>query len=277
MFVNRTKEMQLLDEEFTHKGARFIVIYGRRRVGKTRLIEEFIKDKDSVYYLAALESEAQQIKELKTLIGRKLNDELILTLELTDWKQLFSYLEKILPKDKKMIIVIDEVTFLIKNNSSFVSYLQKFWDQFLSKTNIILILSGSLVGLIIKEILAEESPLYGRRTAQIQLEPLLFSHSIEFMKTTFEESIALYSVTGGIPQYLLQIDQPFIQFLKKKFFYKDGFFYQEGQFLLSQEFKDPSTYIDILKAISFGNTKLNEISNFTGIETKILSRYVDKI
>lgn len=277
-FIDRTHEINHLESEYENDNPKFVVIYGKRRVGKTRLIEEFIKGKDAVYYTAAQETDKQQIAEFQNIIASKFNDAFLSSTRIDEWKQMFAYLKKIWPKDKKIILAIDEVTYLIKSNPSFPSYLQKFWDEYLSKTKTFLILSGSLIGLMLKEVLSAPSPLYGRRTSQMLLSPLDFKNASKFLESfSFEERIRYYSVIGGIPKYLELVtpSNPVEEFIKEKFLNKDGFFYQEALFLISQEFQEPSTYIDLLKAISFGNTKLNEISNYTGMEAKIISRYLD--
>ncbi|MBD3203577.1 AAA family ATPase [Candidatus Woesearchaeota archaeon] len=277
-FVNRRYELGYLEKEYNNRGAKFAVIYGRRRIGKTRLIEEFIKNKQSIYYLAAQEKDYQQIQELKNIIADFFNDKFLQNTSVKEWKQLFSYLKKIWPKKKRIIFAIDEITYIIKENPSFPSYLQKFWDTFLSKTNTYLILSGSMVGLILKSVLSKESPLYGRRTSQIELDEFSLNEAAEFMpEKDIEEKIKFYSVTGGVPKYLefIQGHDSFDHFLLNNFFNKEGFFYKEGIFLISQEFNEPSTYIDILKAISQGNTKLNKIGNFVGIENKKISSYLN--
>lgn len=277
-FINRKHELNHLEEEYAKEGAKFVVLYGRRRVGKTRLIEEFIRNKDAAYYLAAQETDKQQMEEFRNVIADRLNDGFLRTTSFNDWKHLFAYLEKAWPKDKRMILAIDEVTFVIKSNSSFPSYFQKFWDVFLSKTNTFVILSGSLVNLIIESVLSHSSPLYGRRTSQIFLLPFSFKESLMFMNgMKFEDAVAFHSLTGGVAKYLLFVEpgEPLEEFIEKKFLDREGFFYQEGLFLFSQEFKEPSTYLDIVKAIAFGNSRIDTISNFVGLETKIASRYLD--
>src|SRR3989338_2835620 len=165
-FVNRRHELEHLEKEFRDNQAKLIVIYGRRRIGKTRLIEEFLQGREnSGYYLAAQESDFQQIAEFKEILGHLLHDDFLLQNQFAGWKSLFTYLEKVWPKEKKTILAIDEVTYIIKSNPSFTSYLQKCWDTFLSKTKTMLILSGSLVGLMVEEVFGEKSPLYGRRTS----------------------------------------------------------------------------------------------------------------
>jgi uncharacterized protein len=278
VFVNRKRELNHLEKEYSTNNFSFIVIYGRRRIGKTRLIEEFIKNKKAIYYLASQESDLQQINEFKILIANELNDLFLKENIFKSWPLLFSYLEKTWPKKEKIILVLDEITYIIKQNPSFISYLQKFLDSFLSKTNTCLILSGSLVGLLIESVLSYNSPLYGRRTSQIHLEEFTFKDSLEFMKNkNIQEQIEFYSVTGGVAKYLLFIDKDenFKDFLLNKVLNKEGFFSKEGIFFLSQEFKEPATYLNILKAISFGNSKLNEISNYTGLEGKKISSYLD--
>src|SRR3989338_4260311 len=181
-FIGRNKELQLLQKEYAAPGARLVVVYGRRRIGKTRLIEESLRGQPATaYYLAADEKDILQIKELQTLLGQFLHDEVLPELFFTDWKSLFAYLKKVWPPEQKVILVIDEVTYIIKNNSSFPSYLQQFWDIFLSKTNTTLVLSGSIVGLMLESVLGGKSPLYGRRTAEVYLEGLAVPEVQEFL------------------------------------------------------------------------------------------------
>jgi hypothetical protein len=266
-FVGREKELESLEKEYAKERASFIVIYGRRRIGKTRLIEEFLRNKkEQIYYLAADEKDFQQIKELKLLIGAFFNDNFLVEHEFREWKDLFSYLEKIWPRNKKLVFVIDETTFIIKNNHSFPSYLQQFWDKFLSKTQTTLILSGSLVGLMLKEV--------GRRTSEMPLEELKLNDVYKFLDRNIEETLCFFSIFGGVPKYLELIDASFKNF-SNEMFDKKSFFFREGIYLMTEEFKDISTYSNILKAISEGNTKINEISNYAGIETKKISAYLD--
>jgi len=277
-FIGREYEISHLEKEYAAKGSRFVVIYGRRRVGKTTLIERFIEKKDSAYYLAAEEKDFQQIEEFKKLLSRSFNDEFLGSNTFADWKDLFSYLGKVWPKERRMVLAIDEVTFIIRSNPSFPSYLQKFWDETLSRSNTFLILSGSLVGIILGSVLSESSPLYGRRTSQMLLLPYNLRDAIKFMRGFgFEDKLRFYGAIGGVAKYLTLVkdSDSFAGFLEDKFFTKEGFFYPEGLFLISQEVKEVSTYVDIMKAISFGYTKLSEIASFCGHEPKKTSSYLD--
>ncbi len=273
-FVNRVEELKILEEEYAKDRPSFIVIYGRRRVGKTRLIEEFVKNKKYFYYLAADEKEHLQIKEFKEGIANFLNDEVLLNLNITDWKTLLSYIEKIWPKNEKIILIIDEYSYLIKHNPSVPSYFQKFWDLFLSKTKTKLILCGSLVSVMLRNVLEGGSPLYGRRTSEIHVEKFSVKEVMEFLNTGLEEAIKFYAVLDGIPKYLEMVEGSFESFIKK-IMNKRSFFYREGYYLMSEELKDISTYLNILMAIAEGNTRISEISNFTGMEVRKIYPYLD--
>ncbi len=274
-FIDREKEMEILEREFSKNTASMIVIYGRRRVGKTRLIEEFVKNKKFFYYLAADEKEELQIREFKEEIANFLQDEALSQIEIRDWKVLFSYLQKIWPVNEKIVLVIDEFTYMIKQNPSIVSYLQRFWDRFLSKTKTKLILCGSLVGLMVKNVLEESSPLYGRRTAEIFLEKFGIREVMEFLGVDIEDAIKFYSVLDGIPKYLELVDTKNFEEFLFRVLDKRSFFYREGYYLMTEELKQIPTYMNILRAIGEGNTKISEISNFTGIETKKLYPYLE--
>ena len=273
-FINREKELKVLEEEYKKERASFIVIYGRRRVGKTRLIEEFLKNKNYIYYLAADEREELQIKELKNQIANFFQDELLLSLEIKEWKDLFSYLEKIWPRNEKIIFVIDEFSYLIKHNSSIPSYLQKFWDKFLSKTKTKLILCGSLVSIMLKNVLEKSSPLYGRRTAELFVEKFSIKEIMQFLNTDIEEAIKFYAILDGIPKYLELVDCKFSHFIRK-ILDKRSLFYREGYYLMAEELREVATYMNILTAIAMGNTKANEIANFSGIEQRKIYPYLE--
>ena len=273
-FVGRKTELERLEKEYNKDSASFIVIYGRRRIGKTRLIEEFLKNKkEQMYYLASDETDSLQIKEIKTTIGNFLKDEFMINQEFADWKSFFSYLEKVWPKEKKIILAIDELTFILKNNQSFSSYLQQFWDIFLTKTKTKLILSGSSVGLMLKDVLGGGSPLYGRRTSEIFLEELKLKEVKEFLEESTENTIKFFSILGGIPKYLELVNEDFDIFIEE-IFDKRSFFYREGLYLMTEEFKDIATYSNILRAIAEGKTKLNEIAGYCNIESKNISAYL---
>ncbi|HIQ49587.1 MAG TPA: ATP-binding protein [Nanoarchaeota archaeon] len=275
-FINREKELEILKDLWKLDNA-FVIIYGRRRVGKTRLIEEFLKDKQGVSYTAEDVNKKIQIMEFKECLAEFLNDNFLKRIELNSWSELFSYLERTLDLNKKFYIWIDEFSFLIKNDPSLPSVLQKFIDKVLRKSKIFFIVSGSLFGIIKEKVLSHSSPLYGRRTKDILLQPLQFTHAIKFLKFNFLDSLKTYMTIGGIPEYLLVASRynNFSKFIAKEFFEKNGYFYREPFFLLSREFKEIKTYFSILNAISYGKITPTEIANFVGLKTREIYPYLE--
>ena len=278
-FINRDYEMSLLKESWKKNVANFIVIYGRRRVGKTRIALEFMKNKEGISYTAEDTNKKVQINGLKNKIAEYFNDEFLRKTELNEWRDLFEYLKKVIPRKKRMYFIIDEFSYIVKNDESILSILQKFWDGFLSKTNVFFMISGSMFGLMSEKVLSSASPLYGRRSRDMLIRPLVFEHSSKFLKMPFDEKLKVYMCIGGVPEYLLKARgyKDGNNFLINEFLKKDGYFYREPYFLLSQEFKEIKTYFTILNAIAYGKTKPNEIANFAGIKAREIYPYFENL
>ncbi len=172
-FIGRKREMEKLESEYSRDSS-FVVIYGRRRVGKTTLIKEFLKNKTAFYFLATEEIESQSMKRLAGVVARTTKNRLLQNATFTDWLDLFQVIADYEP-EKKKVLVIDEFPYLVKTNSAFPSILQNAWDEILKDNNLMLILSGSLIGMMQKHALSYDSPLYGRRTSQIRLASLSFT------------------------------------------------------------------------------------------------------
>src|SRR5665647_699679 len=175
LFVNRKQELQFLDEHYKTKAAELIVLYGRRRVGKTEFTIQFSKNKPHIYFLADQRPETELIQELKQQMSRYLQNESFAKLAIKDWIELFDEFIK-WNKNTHTIIIIDEFPALIEVNHAVPSIFQKIWDQNLKNTATMLILLGSSITMMETEVLNCKSPLYGRRTAQWKLEPLKIHH-----------------------------------------------------------------------------------------------------
>ena len=160
-FIGRQRELESLEREY-QKDSSFVVIYGRRRVGKTTLIKEFIKSKLAFYFLATEEVESQSIKRLSGVVSRVTRNPLLQRAAFSDWLDLFHIIAEFRPEEKK-VLVIDEFPYLVKSNPAFPSILQNAWDEVLKDSNVMLILCGSLIGMMQKHALSYDSPLYGRR------------------------------------------------------------------------------------------------------------------
>ena len=276
-FIGRKREMEKLESEYSRDSS-FVVIYGRRRVGKTTLIKEFLKDKTAFYFLATEEIESQSMKRLAGVVARTTKNRLLQNATFTDWLDLFQVIADYEP-EKKKVLVIDEFPYLVKTNSAFPSILQNAWDEVLKDKNVMLILSGSLIGMMQKHALSYDSPLYGRRTSQMRLAPLSFTDIYAVQNLSFTESVEQYAVTGGVPKYLefFEDGRELTEQIKDAVLSKNGFLYEEPFFLLKSESMTAVNYFSIIKAIADGNHKIGKIAGVLGIESSKLTPYLSTL
>lgn len=273
-FLGREKEILDLEKEYARDGG-FVVIYGRRRIGKTTLIKQFIKSKTAFYFLATKEVESQSMKRFAGVIARTTGNSVLQKAAFSDWLDLFQAVADYKPNEKK-VLVIDEFPYLVKVNDSFPSILQNAWDEILKDSNVMLILCGSLISMMKKHALSYESPLYGRRTAQMRIAPLPFTTVYENQKLSFEEAAEQYSITGGVPKYMEFFSdvQPLYEQIKENVLSKNGFLYEEPNFLLTDEVQVLTNYFSIIKVIADGNHKLGTIAGILGLETSALTPFL---
>lgn len=273
-FLGREKEILDLEKEYARDGG-FVVIYGRRRIGKTTLIKQFIKSKTAFYFLATKEVESQSMKRFAGVIARTTGNSVLQKAAFSDWLDLFQAVADYRSNEKK-VLVIDEFPYLVKVNDSFPSILQNAWDEILNDSNVMLILCGSLISMMKKHALSYESPLYGRRTAQMRIAPLPFTTVYENQKLSFEEAAEQYSITGGVPKYMefFSDGQPLYEQIKENVLSKNSFLYEEPNFLLTDEVQVPTNYFSIIKVIADGNHKLGTIAGILGLETSALTPYL---
>lgn len=273
-FIGRRQELETLEREYLRDSG-FAVIYGRRRVGKTTLIKEFLKDKTAFYFLATEEAEVLSMKRLAGVIARTTGNLTLQRVAFSDWLDLFHEVARYRPREKK-VLVIDEFPYLVKTNPAFPSILQNAWDEVLKDSNVMLILCGSLISMMHKHALSYESPLYGRRTAQIRLAPLSFTDIYESQPQPFEAAVEQYAVTGGVPKYLefFRPDGNFKQQIEEVILSKNGFLYEEPNFLLKDEVQSAVNYFSIIRAIADGNHKLGKMANALGMDSTALTPYL---
>ena len=271
-FINREKELEFLNEQ-KEKDQSLALLYGRRRVGKTELIKKFIENKDAYYFLADTSSKLDQIRSFSAGLGSYLNDQFLKNQQLTSWDAVFSYLSKL---NREAIIIIDEFPYLIKEDKSITSVIQKHWDISLKSKSIMLILCGSSISTMENQVLGVKSPLYGRRTGDWFVKPLKFREVIKFFPSLSLEDVArVYGIFGGIPFYLKEWDEK-IKFKEqlKNIIKRGSIFYNEPYFLVKEELSDPSNYFAVLKAIASGERSLGKISSVSGIEIKSIGKYL---
>lgn len=279
-FIDRKEELAFLNSEYEKKGSSFIVLYGRRRIGKTSLIKEFGKDKDMIYLLATEESELQNRNAFKKLIAENLKSALLETITVDEWDTLFTMLVE--PEiNHKKVIVIDEFQYLGKTNTAFPSILQKIWDESLKNKNVMVILCGSLIHMMESQVLNYNSPLYGRRTGQIKLKQIPFKHYKEFFskKITKRELVEKYAITGGVPKYIesFKSDDDIYTEIRNNVMNKQSYLYEEPNFLLQSEVSEVGSYFSVIKSIAAGNRKLGNIASNLSVSPTNLSKYLQTL
>jgi len=270
MFVDRTEELAYLKKLYKEKNGHLLIIYGRRRIGKTELLRQFSKDKKHLFFSSDLSSEQEQLRQFSEKIYQVTGESFLQTQSFSSWEASLRYIFDNLI-DKIPLIIIDEFPYLCVSNSALPSILQKIWDEKAKENNIFLILCGSYMSFMEKEVLGSKSPLFGRRTGQIVLPPLRFEHLKDFFSHySKKDRVYTYAILGGTPAYLQRFSdkRAIEQNVKDEILSKNAFLYSEPRFLLMEELREPSIYFSILKAIAFGKTRLNEIVQETGIDDR---------
>lgn len=281
MLIGRENEMQDLSALYEAKGFQFAAVYGRRRVGKTRLISEFIVGKQAVYFTATQNEHEVLLRDFTKAVSEAFPDNALLhNMEsFTSFDAAFSFIADE-AKDKKLILVIDEYPYLAKSYPAISSILQRIIDRNFKKTNLFLILSGSSMSFMEKQILGYESPLYGRRTGQIKLSPLPYYESIKFFPDwSDEEKLYAYGVCGGIPQYLEIAARwgSLKDAVTHELLSSSGGLYSEPEFLIREELREPAIYNSIIDAIVGGKNKVNEIASAINKSGNSISSYLKNL
>lgn len=275
-FVNRHDELSFLNREYERDGSSLVVLYGRRRVGKTALLTKFMENKPSIYFLATQEAETENRNAFKDMVADFLQNSLLKVAVINDWATIFKTLVEY-PQKTKLLIVIDEFQYLGKTNSAFPSVFQKVWDTILMNNNIMVVLCGSLISMMESQTLAYSSPLYGRRTGQKKLKQIDFRYYDHFFKNkSKKELIERYAVTGGVPKYIEQFlgDSDIYTAIRKNVLDKASFLYEEPHFLLQNEVSEIGSYFSVIKAIAAGNQKLSKIAATLEVKQTGLSKYL---
>jgi len=272
MFVNRDVELAFLEKHYAGGQPEFIVLFGRRRVGKTELLKRFCAGKKAIFFIGFSGSMGEQISKFQEVTAEATGDPVFKQLK-PDWEVIFDRLSKL---GERLIVVFDEYPFLALSDKTFSSRMLRIWETILMNSKIYLVLCGSSVNMMLREVLAYKSPLYGRRTGQWKLEPFQFLHLDKFFPDkSWLERVYIYSVVGGIPFYLKYFSQKSFQdVLVEKMFAKGELLYAEGELLLKEELREPAIYNSILAALSNGRTRLSDIVNETGHPKTHVSKYL---
>jgi hypothetical protein len=267
MFVDREFEQKFLNEKYGSGRAELIIIYGRRRVGKTRLLQEFVRDKKHLYLMADVSENV--LDSFSRIISKKYD-----FVRFGNWDDFFEFLDSI--ARERVVVVIDEFQYLYKVDKAFPTILQRWWES-LKNSKIMLILCGSIISTIYKISLGYGSALYGRKTAELEVKPLKFAEIKNFFpRYSSKELVETYAILGGVPRYLEEFDDSVDIFsnIKNKILNRTSFLYNEPLNLLFEEFKDYSRYFGILNAIAEGATTFTEISLKSKVPQNKLSKYL---
>ncbi|MDZ7688397.1 MAG: ATP-binding protein [Halobacteriales archaeon] len=272
-FVDREAELERLTERYDSDDAEMVVLYGRRRLGKSELVRQSIEDRQDAVYYQAVESTAQnQFESFVDAVTGTFPD---MERVRRDWETLLGALG-----ERDAVVVIDEFPFLLEEDDSLPSRIQRVWDTQLQETSMTLVLIGSSISVMEDEVLAGGSPLYGRRTATIDLEPLSVEDARKFFPDYDDETaVKAWSVYGGTPFYLQTVepDKTLAENIRSSILSENGLLHSEPEFLLRTELRQPNTYFSVLRALAHGRRKPNEIAGMAGVDSSSLSTYLQKL
>ena len=277
MFIGRKEELRKLEKLWHSEKFQHPVIYGRRRVGKTALIREFIKGKESIFFTGIESSGQQNLENLSRAIFSTAQQGVMPVFQ--TFQEAFEYVFR-LSMEKRLVFAIDEYPYLAKAYPAVSSILQKLIDEYKDSTKLFLILCGSSMSFMEEQVLGYQSPLYGRRTAQMKILPFDFFEAIEyFQKFSPFEMAAVYGIVGGTPQYLLQMKDSLSleDNLKKSLLEPSSYLFEEPSNLLKQEIREASTYNAIISAIASGSSRLSEIASKARLESSACSSHLNKL
>ena len=278
MFIGREREVAALDRLYESNKFEFAVIYGRRRVGKTALINHFIDNKEAIYFMGVESNEKQNLENFsKSIIEYSSGIEA--ETSFLSFQAALEYVFKLAEK-KRFILAIDEYPYVARSSKSLASTLQLLIDKYKDTSKLMLILCGSSMSYMEDEVLAYKSPLYGRRTAQMKIFPFSFDEACRYLKNYSDEDKALaYGIVGGTPQYLLQMDDRLSieDNIKNTYLNPISFLYEEPTNLLKQEVREPAIYTAIITAIAVGASRMSDISNKVGEDSNICANYLKSL
>jgi len=273
-FANREKELEFLEKIYSKKEFNLVVLYGRRRVGKTEIIKKFIENKPSVYLLATDESYTENLKSLKQKFAEFTGKEYFAKLETESLYDIFKFFSEEI-KNRRCVIAIDEFPYLMQTKKGVLSLFQKIIDEILVKTNITLILCGSSMSIIESDVLGKGTPLYGRNLNIWKLQPFSFNDFAKY----FENPFKVYFVFGNMPYYLKFYNdkKSLMENIRENLLTKGRNLYDEPLILLKQEFRESRVYRLILKYISTGYKTIGKLCSATGMDKSNLTKYLSSL
>ena len=278
MFIGREKELNALEKLYQSGKFEFVVIYGRRRVGKTALINHFIDDKKSIYFMGVESNAKQNLENLSKSI-LEFSSGIQTETYFPSYQAALEYVFQLAERER-VVLAIDEYPYVARASKSLASTFQLLIDKYKDTSKLMLILCGSSMSYMEDHVLAYKAPLYGRRTAQMKIMPFDFEETCAYFTNLSDEDKALiYGIVGGTPQYLLQMSDTLSveENIKNTYLNPMSFLYEEPVNLLKQEVREPAIYNAIITAIATGHSRMSEISTKVGEDTNVVSGYIKNL
>lgn len=268
-FLNRAVERRTLAEAWESGSPELIVMHGRRRVGKSALLARFVKDRPIAYYVAAEQLERDQLADLGRALGplsTGFRPGRPPRLAFADWDELLSVVAEA-ARVRRIGLVLDEFPYLAQATPALPSLIQRWWDAVGSRSNLVLVLAGSQQAMM-QRLVSAEGALYGRPTRRMEIRPFDYYHAARFVpRWSPEDRIRLFSVAGGIPDYLEEFDPAaaFRDEVTRLAYTPAGRLFREAPDLLRAEFNEPRTYESIVRAIAQGAVTPAQIADQAGL------------
>jgi uncharacterized protein len=289
-FVGRETELQLLDRLWTRPGATLLILYGRRRVGKTRLLTYWLRQGNAgqtqqeqvprrvLYWVAEPSSARDQLRSFSQAVYNFANPQAPAPEDFTyaNWQQAWQQVAA-LAQNERLGLLLDEFTYLLEIDPSIAGQLQNVWDQTLSRANLFLVICGSHLGMMLRHTLSYQAPLYGRATAQLRLPPLPFGMTARYFPNfDADERVAIYAIWGGIPAYWERLDgaATLSDNIRQELLTANNLMQVEPRLLLQDFVNEPHNYVGILRAIANNARTQNEIASFSGLAQGHVSQYL---
>jgi len=280
-FFGRAAELSALERRYASSRSELIPVYGRRRVGKTELLTRLASGKPTVYFTASDKLRTPQIGGFMRAAAEWLGISSVAETAPANWEAAFRLITGAAPRDRKLLLVLDEFQWACQSSPDLPSVIQRLWDHdWQHNGRVMLILCGSFIGFMEREVLGSRSPLYGRRTASIRLEPLAFREAaLFFPRWSLEEKARSYFICGGIPAYLRRFDPGLsvAQNVAREFFEIDAYFQSEPEFLLREELSEVKQAASILEAVALGRRSQGDIARAVGLSTSAVAPHLKNL
>ncbi len=277
MFIGRKAELEELQKRYEQEAFQLFILYGRRRVGKTTLLNEFCRDKETIFYSAEQSNDKLNLEKFSRQVFAYYGETALEPF--AGWEKALTYIDS-RQKGKRLILVFDEFPYLAQKNKALLSVLQHLIDHTLQYGRLFIVLCGSYMGFMEKEVLGSKSPVFGRRTGQLHMRSFDYKTAIQFFDGfSDEEKLMLYGAFGGTALYLklVQRERSFAENIRELFLNVTAYLYEEPLLLLRQEVQEPGIYSAVIEAIASGCSRSNEIAMKTGEEQAKCLKYINTL